>query len=1096
MKKNLFVFLFALLISTVSFAQQGKVTGTVSADDGSPLPGASVMIKGTATGVTTDLDGKYTIEISGTENPVLVYSYVGYLSEEVTVGNQVVIDITLVTDVQSLDEVVVVGYGVQKKSLVTGAISKLDSEELVSTQPQRVEQAIQGKVSGVTVASESGSPGAGLTIKIRGTSSNRNSNPLFIVDGMKTGGIDYLDPADIESIEILKDAASAAIYGAEGGNGVVLITTKKGKSGSAQLTYNMYYGIQQYIDKFEMMDADQYIDYYQKALLYEEGTEAKANKELVKKGLPEIGAPYSGPKTNWIDEITDNAPVMNHNIGISGGSDKSTYSASANYYDQQGITGGEKSQFNRWTFRLNSDYKATSYLTVGIKATYSHRERSSLNENSEFGGTYTNAVLFDPLVPVLYNSDSEIPSAYDDRFDKDGNPNPSNLIINYPIFPRNEDGQVYGLSTRTTNELINPAAQIELANGSRKEDKVLAGAYVEIEPIKGLKLKSSYDVDVANGFNEYFVRKSFINSVNRNTLNHAHQERDLWTTWFFDNTLLYSKTIGEHSFSALVGSHAEEYNHDQLTGMGYDMLKEEYPYSHPGSTQNLPTEDDIDVSGTQNGNDFDTTIIILRDYTMSEGVGGFRDEPRKLASVFGRITYNYGEKYLFNFTIRNDKSSMLSPKENPETGRPYYSGIFPSLSLGWVISKESFWNLPAVNFLKARYSYGENGSLGAIVPFFYVPVISYADYVYSDATGTSISGAAPRSLSNDALSWESTIMNNYGLDFRLLDSRITGSVEYYVKTTEGLLDLLNISAITGSAQPWGNRGTVQNKGIEFELGYNKSVGEFKFDISGNISYQTNKVTYFESPDGGANLGVGGSITRIEEGQPIFYIYGYETEGIWRDQAQIDAENYFTDTSGARVEIQNNAMPGDIRIVDVNNDSTINIDDKTNIGNPHPKVLAGLNFSAEFKGFELSANLTGAFGQKVYMGIYRDDIGYTNHPAYWYEEAWSPENPDASFFRPTLDSDWNLAHNDMMVENGGYVKLRNITLAYTLPSALTKKMQIANLKIYVAANNVTTFTKYRGIEPEMGNTSGIASYGIDRGFYPPARQIIGGINVTF
>ncbi|MDA3891711.1 MAG: TonB-dependent receptor [Salinivirgaceae bacterium] len=1107
MKKKLFLITAALfLFNALTFAQQTTVKGTVTASDGFPLPGASVIIKGTTTGTVTDFDGNYSLEIQGVSDPILIFSFIGYLSEELPVGNQGTIDIVLTTDISDLDEVVVVGYGVQKKSLVTGAISKISSEDLIATQPQRVEQAIQGKVSGVTVSAESGSPGAGMTIKIRGTGSNNNSNPLYIVDGMKTSGIDYLDPSDIESIEILKDAASAAIYGAEGGNGVVLISTKKGKKGMAQVTYSNYFGQQYYNDNFKVMDADQYIDYYQKAFLYQnkyirakDATEdeqiAKTNKDLLKAGFPAIGEAYDGFKTDWLDEVTAPAFMQSHNVGISGGTEKSTYASSVNYFDQNGITGGDKSHFKRMTARLNMEHQATDYLKVGIKATYSRRERSSLGENSEFTGLYGNAILIDPLTPTVYASEDDIPSEYTD------------VEGASELFVRDGSGNAYGMSTKARNKVANPLALIETSHGSWGEDKILAGAFVDISPIEGLNFRSSYDLDIANSQQESWTPAYYYHNESESSFSTADQRQNNYRTWQFDNVLSYTKSFVDHNISAMVGTHAEEYTRNELSGWGKNMVREADAFSHPASTLNFPSDADLKV--TVSG--VDTTVIYTTPVTADAALGGERYDPRRLASVFGRFSYNYMEKYMLNITIRNDKSSMLSPQADPDGGT-FQSGLFPSVSMGWVISKENFWTIPMVNFLKVRYSYGTNGNLSSVTPYQYVGVIGYNGFPYTDGVGTILQGASPLRLSNESLGWETSIMHNVGLDFRLLESKVSGTVEYFNRITSDLLDEAITPGYVGNEKPYANEGKISNSGLELELSYKQLEGDFQWELGGNISFMKNEVTSYPGGRDGAGLGIGNAVTRIEEGQPVYFLYGFETDGMWRDIAdvatnniQIDSEGnvIMDDATGEPKQKQLGAVPGDIKIVDVDGDGVITTEDRTNIGSPHPKVLAGLNFNAYYKNFDFGINFTGAFGQKVYNGIYRTDVGYSNRPAHFLEDAWSPENPDADYPAPSISSAWNFKHNDTFVENGSYVKLRNLTLGYTLPKDLMQAANITSMRVYFSANNLLTITKYKGVDPEMGNTATdqdgnavVSSYGVDRGFYPQARQFLVGLNVTF
>lgn len=1061
MKRNYPFIVLLLFVGTTLFGQGIEVTGVVtSAEDQMSIPGVTVAVEGTTKGTITNVDGNYSIMAEPGE--VLVFSYVGMTTQRIPFEGQSTIDVVLELSTEQIDELVVVGYGTQKRSLVTGAISKLSSEDLLKNQPQRIEQAIQGKISGVMIAAEGGSPGAGLTINIRGTSSNKNSNPLFIVDGMKTSGIDFLDPSDIESIEILKDAASSAIYGAEGGNGVVLITTKRGKPGIAQVSYNAYYGNQYYNGNLELLDGPAFTDYFRDALTYEWAAKGRTPEQIATKiedaDLPPVGE-YFDQDTDWLDEITQVAPMMSHNLSLTGGTDKTSFSSSVNYDNQDGMTGGEKANYQRITARLNATHQANDWLTVGVNAIYSHRTRSSLSENNEFGGVYGNALLIDPLTPTVYPSDEEI--------------NPEYATLGFEeFFVRNDDGLPFGMSSYVKNEVINPLAQIYTTNGTWSEDKVLAGAFVEIEPINGLKIRSSYDIDAAHAMSESWQPASFYHDLIKDIYSRGSQNFDKYNTWQFDNVVSYTRGFGKHNVTAMLGSHAEEHTNSHLSGWGKNLIRESYAFSHPALAQN------------------DTLV------KPNDVLGGERGDPIRAASIFGRFSYNYGEKYMLNVTVRSDKSSMLSPNGN------YQKGIFPSASVGWVISREDFWQVPVVNFMKARYSYGTNGSLGAISPFDYVPLIGFTGSVgftgavYADAAGNVINGAAPVKVSNEALGWETTEMHNVGVDVRLMESRLSGTVEYFYKKTSDLLTEAAIPGYVGNTPPEANTGIVINKGLELELSYRNREGEFQYEVGGNVSFLKNVVDYFPGGDNGANLGVGGTITRIDEEYPLFYFYGYDVDGVWEDEADILENNFYSQGDTLDVAIQRNAIPGDIKIVDVNNDSTINAADRTYIGSPYPDLMAGLYFSAFYKGFDFSLNFTASYGNEIYFGVYRSDLNMPNRPVHFATEAWSPENTDADFFRPTLSSRWNYQHNSMFVEDGSYLKLKNIELGYTLPSQLTQRIQISTLRIYASINNALLFTNYRGADPEIGYTAGISSFGVDRGYYPQARQVLFGINVSF
>lgn len=1076
MRKHFFLSIVLLVFSVYTFAQQGVVTGTVKAEDGSPLPGATVQIKGTTSGTVTDLDGNYSLSVAGVENPTLVFSYVGYLTEEVAVAGKSKIDMKMVTNVSNVEEVVVIGYGTQKKSLVTGSISKVNSEDLVTSAPSRVEQTLQGKTAGVTVTATSGEPGAAPSVRVRGISSNNNSAPIYIVDGIQVGGIDYLNPGDIESVEVLKDAASAAIYGAQGGNGVVYVTTKKGKSGTAVVTYDFYYGTQRYASKMKLLTGPQYVDYIQQGLVDEaKGLHPAWNDDQVTTAVNKQLANYAGTgtltdpdipllgttttkNTDWIKAITSPAKVMEHTLRLSGGNDKTNYSGGFSYLNQDGITGGSKANFKRYTLMFSGENKATKWLTVGGNVTYSRRSRSSLADNSEFGGIYGNAILIDPLTPVYYANDSLVPASYKPYSD---------------FFARDDQGRPYGMSTIVTNEIVNPVAQIQESHGEFTEDKILAGVFAQIEPVKGLTYKTSYNIDAADNSNQYWNGKIFYqpNSFNNSK---CTQDDNRYYTWHFDNVLTYAKTFGKHSLTLMAGTHAQESKMVELVGYGTNMIVEDDAFSSPGSTP------------------LDTNV-----YGSEALAGSHHGDPTRLSSIFGRLMYNYNEKYLFNFTLRQDASSMLAPG--------HQKGLFPSASVGWVISNEKFWSVPTVNNLKIRVSYGSNGNLSILSPFQYESTMSFGGYVYTDGTPAQnqLSGAGPTQLANNKLSWEQIKEWDGGLDMGLFNNKLNFVFDYYNKRTSGLLSVQPVPNYVGNTAAVGNNGTVLNEGEEFELSYRKMSGDFQWSLSANASFNKNKVLYFGTQSGegpGANLSINGEVTHIKQGEPLYYMYGYKCNGVWKNQQQIDSFNFVT-VNGKRVAIQANAMPGDIRIVDVNGDSTINQSDRTKIGDGMPKAVIGLNFDGSYKGFDLGINIIGDFGNNVYFGDYRSDLKATNRPEFMYTDAWSPDNENADFFRPTVNQNkWNLAHNSMFVRNGNFVKVKTVTLGYTIPNTISNKIGISKFRVYVSANNLLTITKYEGADPEIGTTGEVnnswSSIGIDRGFYPQAREYLVGVNVTF
>ncbi len=1051
MRKLLLMLTFMVGLTVAIFAQSKIVTGTVTDEDGIPLAGATVVQKSTDRGTITNEEGYYEIEIDESLSNVLNISYVGYLSEEIITNGKSVIDVILISDVTTVEELVVIGYGVQKKSLVTGSISRVDADNIVNTPAVRIEQALQGKIAGVSVAQSSGAPGGELTVRVRGTGSNEGAEPLYIVDGMKTTGIEYLDPNDIEHVEVLKDAASAAIYGSEGANGVVLITTKSGIAGKSQVNYSFYYGMQTLANKVEMLNGQEYVQYFTDALLLE-GEDLEDIRDTNSAFyIPDPGTVGEG--TDWIEETFTAAPIQNHYLSFMGGNETTTYNASFTYYNQDGIVGGSASNFKRYTGRLNVNYQPNKWLSGGARLTYSIYDKKLLNENNEFGGVVTDAIFFDPLTPVYYESDSDIPSEFAGR---------ENLL-------RNGDGKVFGLSTRVQNELRNPITYMDMTHDKIRKEKIMVGAYASAEVVKGLKFNTAFDVDATNSTHDLWTPKYYIHgSMFSNT---SRMEKEMWRyfNWQWENYFTYSLQIANHSVNVMAGISALEKEWYNLRVLGEDLVKEQDNFA-------------------------------ILDYTLNDTLDGetFGDKSQnRLASAYGRIIYNYKERYLFNFTIRRDGSDKFGDDNKFAT--------FPSVSLGWIVSNEDFWNVNAVNSLKIKASWGQNGSLSNLENFAYVPLITSNNVNYTDANGALLPGAVTTSLSNNELKWETSEQLNIGFDIALLENKLNFSFDYFKKSTIDLLFRGSVADYVGNNAPWVNAGQVDNKGFEFELGYRNYEGKFKYDLSLNASKVKNEVV--DLPEdievlSGDNLNVSGTITRAEEGRPIWYFYGYRTDGIWNSQEELDEEN----RNDEGRQIQTGAEPGDIRIVDIDTSGRIDSDDKTMIGNPFPDWVLGFTTNLYYFNFDLGMTFTASIGNDVYNGLYRSDIKFANKPKYFLEDAWSEDNPDAEWFRPTYSSRWNFEHNDFFVQDGSYLKLKNIQLGYTIPASLLQKVKIQNLRLYVAANNVLTLTKYKGMDPEIGNsrlddgnpTTGQVqnSIGLDRGLYPQARSFIFGVNLTF
>jgi TonB-linked SusC/RagA family outer membrane protein len=1061
MKKGILLSL-TLLFCTVAFAQERTISGVVTdSTDGKTLPGVNVYVESTTIGTSTNIDGKYQLEVPE-ETKQLVFSYVGYQEQIVNINDRTRINVQLVPTVESIDEVVVIGYGTQKKSLVTGSISKVSVDDLTQDQ-SRIEQSLQGKTAGVNIMQESGSPGGDLTIRIRGTGTNRNANPLFIVDGMRTDGMEYLNPDDIESVEILKDAASAAIYGAAAANGVVLITTKSGKSGESKVNYNYSYGLQSAANTIDVLNAKQYATYFREGRRHEilsqypPGTNIPEElmNTLIDKAYP-FNPDTLGTGTDWMNEIFQVAPMEQHNLSIQGGTEKTKVYSSASYLNQDGIVGGSKANFNRITARLNLDHEVKDWFDIGTNISFTHYKRKELNENNEFGGVISNAMAIDPLTPLYVDELDDLPSKYLQQIENNID-NPENSSLRAP-----GDKGYYGMSRYVQNEIANPVAQINNDHGRWTQDKVVAGFFTNIEPFKGFSIRTTYDIDMAYGTYQEWTPQYFYHAVNNNYLTSTTQTTERWFTWQLENVAKYNMEIGDHSMNFMAGMTNRDYRHYLISGRGEVMQEESWNFATLNST--------------------------LSD-TVRRAASGYRDESR-LLSYFGRVQYNYQEKYMLNATFRADGSSKLA------LGNKFR--YFPSVSVGWVISNEDFQIPDYINFLKLRASWGRNGNIGSLGNFEYVSVVrSNAETSYYLSGGTKLTGAEPVQIANPDLVWESSDQIDVGLDVYLFDSQITFSADYFKKTTIDLITEGPIAYYVGNNPPSSNAGDIVNQGVELELGFKKRIGDFSLDIKALASSLKNEVTYIgneASSIRGANLGTTGEITRSEEGRPIWFFYGYEADGIFNDREEVS--NYTNDDGEL---IQPNAIAGDIKFKDINEDGKISEADKTMIGNPHPKWNLSLNSTLTYKNFDLNLFFNARLGADVYFGAYRTDLNMNNKPEFFYDEAWTPDNKSADFPRLTAgDSNpGNFSHNSMFVFDGSFLRLQNVELGYTLPDKLMGKAGIDKLRIYLSGENVFLLSKYPG-DPELGNSGGVYgnSIGVDRGLYPRARVISFGANLTF
>jgi TonB-dependent starch-binding outer membrane protein SusC len=1030
-KSTFILLLFSILFSLTLRAQEINVTGKVTSKDGSPIPGVSVLIQGTRNGVATNPNGEFRIAVpkAGTN---LVFSLIGMTSQTIAVNNSQPINVILLDSTNDLDQVVVVGYGTQKKSVVTGAISQVKASDLENMPVMRIEQSLQGRTSGLTITTSSGQPGDGATLRIRGTTSINNSEALYIVDGVQVGGgIDYLNQADIESIEVLKDAASAAIYGARAANGVILVTTKKGnRNGKMSVNYNTYLGTQAPARKLDLLNATQY------ATLYNEAQFA-ANPNV---GTPRFPNPSQlGQGTDWQAAIFNNsAKIQNHELSLSGGGEKSTYYSSFGYFDQDGIVATSNSQYKRFTARFNSDHQITKAIKFGQTIGYTRVNSVGVGTNTEYGSPLGRAINIDPLTPVVETDPAR---------------------INLPIYTgnpvvRNAQGLPYGISEYAQSEILNPVAALAVAQGRGWSDKVVANAFVEVEPIKGLKLRSQGGVDLAFWGSEGFTPIYYLNSINQTTITSYNRNSNRGLFWSLENTISYNKQINKHNFTGLIG---------------YSSQK------NKGET-NGGTKDGIPVTNIK-----DASLQFPVSRANDVFYGG--EYLNTLNSIFGRLTYNFDEKYLFTGIVRRDGSSRFGPNNK--------FGYFPSGSVGWVASRESFFpQNNVVTFLKFRGSYGVTGN-DNIGDFRYLSTVSGGrNYTLGTSAGLN-NGVSPDALSNPDLRWEETSSTDIGLDATLFGN-FTITADWYHKKTSGMLLQIDVPGYVGNSGPIGNIADLSNRGFELELGYNKRMGEFSFRVAANGSFLTNNIDFLGDEKqflGGQTVTPQGlEVTRTMVGHAIGSFFGYRSNGLFQNQAEI---NNYKNAGGTL--IQPNAKPGDIKFIDLNGDGLISDNDREIIGDPTPDFTYGFTLNAAYKGFDFVMLGQGVAGNQVFNALRRFDLPTANYTTAILDR-WRGEGTSNVTPRLTLqDDNKNYSRvSSLFLEDASYFRIKTLQVGYSLPTQLVSKAGLSKLRFYVMANNLVTFTKYTGYDPEIGG----GSFGVDRGFYPQARTFFAGINVGF
>lgn len=1044
------VLIVLLLLANLSLMAQQTVTGTVRDSEGQPMSGVTIMVQGTTVGTLSGVDGKYSLPVPAGAT-TLRFSFIGFGDQEVAVAGRTVIDVTLEETLTGLDEVVVVGYGTQKKKLVTGSTVQVKGDDIQKLSTVSPMTALQGQTPGLSIIKNTGQPGDGFKVNIRGMGTIGNSQPLYVIDGVPGGNIDNMSPADIESIDVLKDAASAAIYGARGANGVILVTTKQGSRSStgvrANISYDGSYGWQNLYKKLPLMDAMEYANIVDEARI-NSGQPRLDFESLV----PDWGRIVSGAwkGTDWLDELSNkNAPVVNNAINITGGSAAGAYSLGLSHSNQEGIFGRPvESKYERYSFRLNSDFillrdKTDSFtiLKAGETLRYVNSNNHGVGVSNQYWNDVFSCIVASPFLP-LYAAD-ETDKAYPYHYAIPWNPQASN-----------------------------PIAQMVYSRGQNegKNHNLNASVFLEVQPVRNLVFRSSFGYAMSAGSYRSYTPLYDLSATSFNSTDDVNHSLNAGFQWSWENTLNYNFNLGsDHAFNALIGTSAEKWGlGESINGSNSNSLFSDLRHAY---LDNTPV---IDVNLTNVG-------------SSPWGEGG-------ILSYFGRVGYTYRDKYMLTGILRADASSNFA--------KGHRWGYFPSVSAGWVVSEEDFFQGASntINFLKLRASWGQNGNQ-AISPFQYLATISFANVNYFFGPDKSVvsTGGYPDVLPNQDVTWETSEQINVGFDARLLRNRLSVEFDLYSRTTYDWLIRPSMLASYGTGAPYVNGGDVSNKGFELALNYNGGKREFNYSAGFNLAYNKNEVKRIANNEGifhgpGNVLGQGTEeLYRAQVGFPIGYFWGYKTLGVFQNEG--DIENH-TNSQGKL--IQPTAEAGDLIFDDTNDDGVINYLDKVMIGDPNPDFIIGLNFSAAWKGFDFSLLANGALGQQIARSWRRWADSPLNNYTTDVFNRWHGEGSSNKYPRLTYGSHINWQYvSDIFIEDADYLKLSNVTLGYDF-KRLFKTMPLAQARFFVAVQNLYTFTNYMGMDPEIGGGSGTDSWakGIDIGYYPAPRTVMMGASLKF
>ncbi|WP_165748668.1 SusC/RagA family TonB-linked outer membrane protein [Cellulophaga sp. Z1A5H] len=1007
----LITLLLLTFVSAKAQAQDLTVTGTItSAEDGYPIPGATVVIKGTTTGSASDFDGIYTIDTK--IGDTLEFSFIGMESQSITVTSSS-LNVVMISQAETLDEVVIIGYGSIAKKDVTGSVSSVSTKQITQTQTTSIAQAIQGRAAGVAVTKSSGQPGSTPTVRIRGVGTVNNSDPLYIVDGVPINDISNVNMDDAQSIQVLKDASATAIYGSRGANGVVLIATKTGRASKPSISYKTYTGMETRIDNLDVMNAEQW------ATLYNEG---KANDGAALE--PDFANPSSLDSYNWKDAAYRTGNIQSHQLAISGGSDKISYYVSFGKLDQKGIL--KNTSFDRTNFRVNNTYQIQPKIKVGQNLQYSKSKSNSVSAtgaNSNLKTAFIGYVV-DPVSPI---------------FTADGTPA-------RPLY---------------STEIRNPVGLTIYDQTPLIKESFLGNVFIEADLFKGLSFRSNYGLEINNRKTDNFQPEYFISAEQNRPFNSYNLVRSENKVSVWSNTLNYRTTINQkHSINALLGHESQKSDYNNVIA----------------SRSNIPEGVDNPTLGAG---------------AVDTSTNGGGISSSSLLSYFGRLNYNYDERYLFTGTYRIDGSSRFG--ENNRFAQ------FPSLALAWNIKNEDFFKNEAINQFKFRVGWGETGNQNIPNSAIFSTLSTSENYLLGNDE-TTVVGLAPLRPGNPDLKWETTTTTNVGLDLGFLENAITFTADYFIKTTSDMLLESPILQTSGySLNPTINAGEIENKGFEFSANYKKSINDFFFSVGGNISIIDNNVVSLASEGSSISTGVAGNgysnISRTEAGRSIASFYGLEAIGLFQNQAEID--------NNASL---NGNLPGDVQYRDQNGDGVINDDDRTFIGSPLPDFTYGINVDMLYKQFDFSMFFQGVQGNDIFNATgYLLNGKLDSNLSTEYLNRWTGEGTSNAVPRATFDGFANNSRlSSRFVQDGSYLRLKNIQLGYNFDSSVLEKTFITKARVYLAGQNLLTITDYNGLDPELGvdetqtqdGSSTSLDLGIDRGRYPSTRTVTIGLDINF